>query len=513
MSHAFRLCAALVFLLLLIAVSGDAAPFEPEAILDVVVEDVESAPAGLSGLSAVDHLVTVERVLQGSVPGTSLIVRVPATQLTALQPGAHAVLALAPAHDGSFRLLRVVRERPAAGAPAAVPEPAAPPGMTLAAFFKERMYLDDGSAEGSFGPFPGQEPETGGSAAAKIVTGLFEGNGFVSMMAVLNLEGVGGSVSVLLRDVEGEPVGNPAVLTLGPRMLGLQPLSRMFPELVSRRGPFTVQLLSNGILFAASALLLEIESQDQIFIPATLVEAGAAASSGEMFFPRVVRDRSPFDTFLTSRLVAFNPAREGRLLTVELWERGQDNTAPRTAFRYVEPGQAFRTDDVLLDLFGVEEGIGALHVSWSGPAGPAPLVVSLQLAGAADGQGKRFGALVDRATAAEAIHSRGIDVGAGQTAETRSSFGLLNLASASTNLRLTLKDAAGQPLGSNRIDLKPRQHLERNVAGLFPGIGFPGGNGDSWSIETEVVSGGPILTYLAQIDASGDISYVPGHAR
>ena len=73
----------------------------------VTVEDVESAP---SGLPAVDHLVQVERVLQGSVPGTSLIVRVPASQrFQELQPGERAVLSLAPSEDGSFRLLGVER--------------------------------------------------------------------------------------------------------------------------------------------------------------------------------------------------------------------------------------------------------------------------------------------------------------------------------------------------------------------------------------------------------------------
>lgn len=512
MSHSFRPRAALALLLLLTAAAGGAAPFEPEAVVGVLIEDVESAPAGLPGLSATDHLVTVERVLAGSVPGTSLIVRVPAAQLTAaaLRPGAHAVLALAPSRDGSFQLLRVVGEAPGGGTPAAAAEPATPPATTLAAFFEDRIHLDEGArpTEGSFGPFTGEEPEAGGSAAAKLVTGLLDGNGFVSSLAALNLEGIGGSITAVLKDLEGEPVGEPAVLTMGPRILRLQPLSRMFPEVVSRRGPFTLQLVSNGILFAASALLLEIESQDQIFIPAKPVEAGAAASSGEMFFPRVVRDRSPFGTFLTSRLAAFNPDREGRLLTLEFWERGQDNSTPRTAYRYVEAGQALRVDDVLLDLFGVEEGTGALHVTWSGPAGLAPRVVSLMFA-AADGQGKRFGALVDTVTLAEAICSRGIDLGAEPAASTRTSFGILNLAPSGTHVRLTLKDAAGHPLASVQVGLKPRQHLERNVDGLFPGIE----KGERWSVESEVLDGGPVLTYLAQIDARGDISYLPGHAR
>jgi len=312
-----------------------------------------------------------------------------------------------------------------------------------------------------------------------------------------------------LKDLDGEPVGDPVLLSLAPRVLRLLPLSRMFPDVVGHRGPFTAEILSNGILYTASALLLEIESQDQIFIPATPVAAGATATAGEMFFPRVVRGHGPFDTFLASRLIAFNPAAEGRLLTLEFWERGQDNTAPRTAYRFVEPGKSLVVGDILPDLFGVDEGIGALRVTWSGPAGPAPRVVSLTFSGTEGDQGKRFGALVDAATSSGAIRSRGTVLGTAQTADSRSNCGIVNLASDTTTLRLTLEDAAGHPLATTQIALKPRQHLERNVAGLFPGSGTD----ESWGLETEVVTGGPVLTYLAHIDANGDILYLPGRPR
>jgi hypothetical protein len=496
MSHPCRPSAALAVLLLLLAsTSGRAIPQDVSAVAEVVVEDVESAP---EGLPAVDHLVQVERVLQGSVPGTSLIVRVPAAQRSpALQPGEHAVLSLAPSHDGSFRLLGVERGGAVTAAVPAAAEAAASPAEDRA-----------DPAAPSFGTLTGRGDE-GWMAAEKIVTGIFEGNGFVSTLASLNLQDIGGNVTVLLKDAEGELVGRPVSLLFGPRSLRLLQLSRMFPDVVSRRGPFTVELVSNDIFFSASTILLEIESKDQIFIPATPMDAGGTAITGEMFFPRVIHTHGLFDTSLTSRLVAFNPAGEGRLLTLEFWERGQDNTSPRTAYRYVEPGRALRVDDVLPDLFGVEDGIGALRVTWSGPAGPAPRIVTLMLSGTANGQGKRFGTLVDAATLAGAVRSRGIDAGARQTTVSRTSFGVVNLTAASTSLGLTLKDADGHALATTQLSLKPRQHLERNLAGLFPGIG----NGESWNIETEVVGGGPVLTYLTQIDASGDISYSLGRGR
>lgn len=491
MSHPRRPSAALALLLLLLTSASVRA--EPPAIAEVVVEDVESAPVGLP---AVDHLVRIERVLQGSVPGTSLIVRVPGDQRSpALRPGERAVLSLAPAQDGSFRLLGV--ERPSSGgvlgAAGAVAE-AAP---------RARAAITRAEGRGALAG-----AEAGWMAAEKIVTGIYEGNGFVSTLAALNLQETGGNVTVFLRDAEGELVGSPVPVLFGSRSLRLLPLSRMFPEVVSRRGPFTIELVSNDIFFAASTILLEIESKDRIFIPATPVDSGTAAA-GEMFFPRVVHMRGPFDTALNSRLVAFNPAGEGRLLTLEFWERGQDNMAPRTAYRYVEAGRSLRVDDILPDLFGVDDGIGALRVTWSGPAGPAPRIVTLMFSGTNGGQGKRFGTLVDAATAAGAVRHHGIDAGAQQTAVSRTNLGIVNLASAGTKLWLTLRDASGLLLATSRISLKPHQHLERNLAGLFPGTG----HGAGWTIETDVLGGGPVLTYLTRIDANGDISYAPGRLR
>jgi surface-anchored protein len=240
-----------------------------------------------------------------------------------------------------------------------------------------------------FGQLIPEEPEATWSAAERIVTGILEGNGYVGTVAAVNLEGVGGQVTVTLEDADGDPVGRPGVLTLAPRTLRMQPLSRLFPDVVGRRGPFTARFASNGIRFTASTTLLEVESEDQVFLPAAPVTAGA---EGDLFVPRVVRGRGQLDTFQTSRLTAFNPADQGRLLTLEFWERGQDNTEPRTAYRFLEPGRSLIVGDVLRDLFGVDEGIGALRVNWSGAAGPAPRLVSTISTGAA-GSGGQLGAL------------------------------------------------------------------------------------------------------------------------
>jgi len=90
---------------------------QASAIAEVSVESADVSPA--KGAPATDYLVSVERVIQGSLPGSSLIVRVPG----GLRPdgmglkiwgapefaaGERALLFLAPNRDGSFRILHLM---------------------------------------------------------------------------------------------------------------------------------------------------------------------------------------------------------------------------------------------------------------------------------------------------------------------------------------------------------------------------------------------------------------------
>jgi hypothetical protein len=87
------------------------------AIAEVSVESVDISPA--KGWPATDYLVSVEQVIQGNLPGSSLIVRVPGGQrpdgvglkiwgAPELAPGERALLFLAPNRDGSFRILHLM---------------------------------------------------------------------------------------------------------------------------------------------------------------------------------------------------------------------------------------------------------------------------------------------------------------------------------------------------------------------------------------------------------------------
>jgi hypothetical protein len=359
-----------------------------------------------------------------------------------------------------------------------------------------------------------EEPASAWSAGAKALAGLLEGEGFTTTLRAMSLDGTAGQVTVELLDRDGHPVGAPALLPLGPHATRAQRLVRLFPDAAGRPGPFSARLSSDGIRFTASALLAGAGSTDPIFVPATAVSSSAAAieattagdSQGEIFIPRIVHGRDPFEITQASDLVVLNPSGETRDFTFELW--GADNAAPLSARRALGPGSSLVVADVAKDLFGAGETLGALRVTWSGPQGPAPRVLSLLFSTPSEGgEGERFGALVDGRGREEAALATVI-FGAGQTSLYRSFYGAVNLGNGAATLRLTLKSPAGEVLSRTHLSLKPRQTLERAVAALFPRMGEDG----RWSVETEVVRGGPVLTHLTAVDANGQAFFLPGRA-
>lgn len=360
-----------------------------------------------------------------------------------------------------------------------------------------------------------EEPASAWSAGEKTLAGLLEGEGFATTLRAVSLDGTAGQVTVELMDRDGQPVGAPALLPLGPYATRAQRLVRLFPEAVGRPSPFSARLSSDGIRFTASATLAGAGSADPIFMPASAVSSSAAIveattagdSQGEIFIPRIVRGEDPFEITQTSDLVVLNPSGETRDFTFELWG-GADNAAPLSTRRALGPGSSLIVADVVKELFGVGETLGTLRVTWSGPGGPAPRVLSLLFSTTSEGGEKeRFGALVDGRSREEAAAVTVI-FGAGQTSLSSSFYGAVNLGNGTTTLRLTLKSPEGQVLGRTHLPLKPRQSLERAVAALFPRMSQDG----RWSISTEVVRGGPVLTHLTAVDANGQVFFLPGRA-
>lgn len=355
----------------------------------------------------------------------------------------------------------------------------------------------------SFGPFTGEEPAARWSAEEKVLAGLPGVDGSVASLVATNLDARGGQITVALLDSMGQAVGSPALLALEPRAARSQRLDRLFPDLASHTGPFSARITSNGIRFSASASLTGGELQTPLFLPAREGTSGSG-----LLIPRVSRGAGPFNTFQFSRLLAANPSAQPRELQCELRLRGQDSgLSRRVATLTIPPQGSIFVEDVLRDLFGLEQALGSLRIYWNGADGPAPRVLSLAVSTARGGTGGRSAALVDSRGPQEAATARSTDFGAEPSTFVAANWGAVNLGDAPAPLRLTLRSSSGEAVQSIQLTLRPRQHLERGLAGLFPQAAD-----GRWTVTTEVLGGGPVQTYTFQTGAAGDVSFVSGGA-
>jgi hypothetical protein len=370
-----------------------------------------------------------------------------------------------------------------------------------------RSFVAIEGSTGTFGQLVSESLEGSHTTADKFVAGIFEDEAFLSTLLAANVGDTGGRVQVRLFDADGLEVGDGAAFALPPRSVRQNRTDRLFPAVEGRPGPFTARFFTaDGVRFVASATLLEARSEDQIFVPARPL--APATQGADLYLPRVTRSPGQFGVFLISNLVAHNPGTEATQLQLELWLRGQDNSTPLTAGATVAGGGTLVIADLLRELFSLDEATGAVKVTWQNPSGIAPRILSYAFAQSPGGG--RFGMAVEARSGEEATPAGGlvVDFGAEQTSLFKASYGAVNLNPGGTTLELTLADGDGQPIATKTRTLRPQQHLELNLAGLFNEA--PLGEGSNWVVTTRVVQGGPILTYLANINASGDIFFVPG---
>ena len=375
------------------------------------------------------------------------------------------------------------------------------PGVT--AFSRSYVELPN-KADGTFGQFvPGQADETW-TADEKLVSGVQEGGGWLGSILAANVDSASGRVDMQLFDASGVEVTPARSFDLAPQTVRSQTIAQLFPGSAGRPGPFTLRFQSNGIRFLASSTLLETGSEDQIFLPALESAESAAA---EFLIPRVAKGPGRFDVTLESQVAVLNNAGVPTSLTFQLLERGQDNTAPRTAVRTVPANGVLFLADAIADLFNLTESTGALRVRWNNTQGIAPRVLSLGLA--RNPANERFGMLVDSRITEEGTGTSAIDFGAEQSDLAQASYGAVNLGTSAT-LEILLKDPNGGVIATKTRTMLPFQHFELGLLTLF---GDPIAKGRNSTIETRVTAGGPVVTYLINIDASGDIFYVPGQGQ
>lgn len=354
---------------------------------------------------------------------------------------------------------------------------------------------------GTYGHLVGVDDEATWSAAPKRIAGLLQGSGFSTTLRAINLDEVSGTISATLYDGTGAVVGGPvSAFKLSARAMRLRRLVDVFPQVKSKPGTYTVLLAASGVRFLASATVAETTSKDTFFLPAP-----APRSEHTLHVPRVVRGQGWPSISQTTRLVVHNPSTLPTALTVDLLAKSS-KTAPAVARPQVAltvaANQTLVFDDALRSLFGRDEVTGSLRVTWSNDEEVAPQVRAIVLA---TKEGFRYGYAVDAVGADARVRDLGQVFGAEQSSTEKSNFGVVNLAGGRTGLQLRLRTPGGLTSATARISLAAGQHYERNLAGIFPGIG----KGAQWLLEVDVLQGGPVLPYLLRSNVTGDAFLLP----
>ncbi len=232
--------------------------------------------------------------------------------------------------------------------------------------------------------------------------------------------------------------------------------------------------------------------------------AGEAAHMGtDLMLPAVGRSAGANDSMWYTTLWIHNPGTVSAQVNIALLLRGQANPSPDTAQITLGAGTTATFDDLLWDLFGLQEFSGALHVTSDNELLANARIFNLPSGGMGESQGQFFAGIPSR-----------LAIGTGETTEVpgitqpadnsfRCNWGLVETAGGNAQVRLTLVDGDGVTLGQITRSLGPYQPIQQNL-GVFGGSTTV----DGGCLHVEVISGsGRVMAFGSMIaNISGDPS-------
>jgi hypothetical protein len=199
-----------------------------------------------------------------------------------------------------------------------------------------------------------------------------------------------------------------------------------------------------------------------------------------------------------------NPGTQTAQVNVSLLLRGQANPAPDQQLISVAPGETLTFDDIINDLFGLQEAVGALRFQGDANVVVGARVFNLPGDDVAESQGQ-FMAGTPSTFAIAA--GEGTDV-PGITQPTdgsfRCNFGAVETAGATAELLVTLYDGSGVVLTSQSYSLGPFQAMQESLASIDPQVNVDGGR-----LKAEVTSGDGRVLVFASMVGNGTVSQDP----
>jgi len=199
-----------------------------------------------------------------------------------------------------------------------------------------------------------------------------------------------------------------------------------------------------------------------------------------------------------------NPGDTAQNVTVSFLVRGQSNPSPTQQMVAVGPGQALKLGDVLLDLFGLTEGSGALRFEAQEAIAVCSRIFNLTGGDMAESQGQFFGAMPASLAigAGEKTSVPGITSPADESF--RTNFGMVETSGGDASVSVRLYNGLGVEMASSSHSLRPYQPLQLPLTSLAGSTTVDGGR-----IEVEVTGGDGAVIPFASMVGNGEHSQDP----
>lgn len=237
-------------------------------------------------------------------------------------------------------------------------------------------------------------------------------------------------------------------------------------------------------------------------LSATTVVAGMPGS--DVYVSSVGRGPGALGSYWYTTAWIHNPGSEAVTFTISLLVRDQANPSPDQVSLSVDAGETLKLGDVLFDVFGEDEAVGALRFESEEPVVVASRIYNLPGTDLADSQGQFFGGMPAELSVSVGEYT---DVpGITQPADDsfRCNFGLVETAGGVVEVHVTLHNHLGIEMATRIYALGPYEPMQTNVSALLSGVAVDGGR-----LHFDVVSGtGSVLAFASMV-GNGTVSQDP----
>jgi len=245
----------------------------------------------------------------------------------------------------------------------------------------------------------------------------------------------------------------------------------------------------------------------------TLILIGTVATTGaviggvpgtDIYVPSLARTHGAHGSQWYATVWIHNPGTLATEVTVSFLERDQSNVSPIRQTLWVEGGETSKLGDVFLDLFGIEDGMGALRFQSTRKIVVSARAYNLTTAGLSDSQGQFLAGMP--VELAIGVDEKTSIPGVTQPADGsfRCNYALVETAGGTADVRVSLFDRNGVARASQIYTMAPYQPIQLNLSALSPGVTVDGGR-----LDVEVLSGAGKVLAFASMVGNGTLSQDP----